>query len=139
MKIKFLFIITSLLFISCHNDECYEPSRDIILEFVNTNGDNLIENGELDVSTISINKILSEDEQFGVHNNVVEGNKLKLNNEISRFDGIQKFIFSSNLNLFTFEINSGKVNDCDAYYINYIIFDSVYNEKQNDYYRITLY
>ncbi len=60
-----LFIIFfGLLFlsISCNNDEieCTTPPAPIVFEFVDTEGNNLIGNGELNINQIKIKEITSD-------------------------------------------------------------------------------
>lgn len=139
MKIKIILILTFLYtFLSCKDDDCYIPSEDIIFEFVNDKNENLIENGEIDSSKIAINKIINNDTQIGITNNKIVNNRVVLNPKISRSDGIQSFIFITNLKVFSFKIISSKRQDCNAYNIIGLDFDSLNVNQSNNIYKILI-
>ncbi len=133
-----LSLLFSALFFSCNEDDCYEPSKEIIFEFVNSNNENLIENGSINPSNIAINKIVNANYHVGINGNKVVNNRVVLHPAISRYDGTQEFMFITNLKLFNFHIASSKVANCNAYTINDITFDSVNSTKYEEYYKITL-
>ncbi len=131
-------LLFSALFFSCNEDDCYEPSKDIIFEFVNSNNENLIESGSIKVSNIAVNKIVNANYHVGIYGNKVVNNRVVLHSTISRYDGTQEFMFITNLKLFNFHIVSSKVANCNAYTIHDITFDSVNSTKYEEYYKITL-
>ncbi|MBO6213138.1 hypothetical protein [Algoriella sp.] len=138
---KFLLAATllfSLFFISCNDDDCYQPSEKIIFEFVNSKNENLIENGSINVSTISITRILDENSSVGITGNKIENNKVILHEAISRFDGSANFLFTTNLKLFKFNITSSKMKDCNGYTIKSINFDNLNTSKSENTYKIVL-
>lgn len=134
----FILVLIFSIFFSCKEDDCYEPSDDIVLEFVNENNENLIANGSIDITTISINKVINPNEHIGITGNSIINNKLVINSQISRFDGPQDFILSNNMKIIYFHIISSKVINCDSYNLHGITFDSVNYSKQDNHYRITL-
>lgn len=131
MKTKtFLLIaIISFLFIACSVDDsytCFTPPQEVVLELVDTQGQNLFENGTLNVDEIKIYEIL-EDGELKSHSNPI----IKYNYRISIpglgwFDGTKNYRFQSPLRDFDFSVVSHKLTgNCGGNVIDEINFSGV--------------
>lgn len=134
-KLLFLFLIP-LFCISCHKD-CYTSPEPVIFQFVNSSGENLIQNG-----TLNTNYAIQEDagngNYIGVQLTKTADHKLILE-KVGSFDGIKKYKFFSDVEMFNFSIQSSKATDgCDGFTINHINFENITATKENGYYKIIL-
>lgn len=133
---KFLLLLClSFFVISCKKD-CYTTPEKVVFEFVNSAGENLIENGSM--TTYSIMRKTGQGGYTSVELTKTEDYKVILK-KVGLYNGIQEYRFTSAPNIFFFSIRSSDVTtDCDGYQIDEINFDNVVVTKENGYYRIVL-
>lgn len=121
--------------ISCKKD-CYTAPEKVVFEFVNSAGENLIENGNM--TTYSIMRKTGQGGYTSVELTETEDHKVVLKN-VGAYNGIQEYRFTSAPNIFFFSIRSSDVpTDCDGYQIDEINFQNVLATKENGYYKIVL-
>lgn len=131
MKKILLFLTIALLFTAC-GEECYNAPQPIVFEFVNANDENLITNGTL------ISFSIKEENQTNIELTKTDDNKIILEN-VGAFHGTKNYVFSSNLKVFDFSIESSEFKGgCDGYQINKLNFTGVaFDVKdENGYYKI---
>ncbi len=117
MKKTFLFLIITLLFISCEKD-CYNAPQPIVFEFVNSNDENLIANGTLTTYSVKEN-------QTNIQLTKTSDNMVILEN-VGAYNGTKKYTFYSNLKVFDFTIQSSEFKGgCDGFQINKLTFTGV--------------
>ncbi|WP_175622259.1 hypothetical protein [Chryseobacterium schmidteae] len=133
---KFLLLLCfSLILISCKKD-CYTNPEKVVFEFVNSAGENLIQNGSL--TTYSIMRKTGQGGYTSVELTKTEDHKVILKN-VGAFNGIQEYRFTSAPNIFFFSIRSSDITtDCDGYQIDQIDFENVVTTKESGYYKIVL-
>lgn len=133
---KFLLLLCfSLILISCKKD-CYTAPEKVVFEFVNSSGENLIQNGSL--TTYSIMRKTGQDSYTSVELTQTDDYKVILKN-VGSFSGTQEYRFTAAPNIFFFSIKSSDVTtDCDGFQIDKIDFEDVVATKENGYYRIVL-
>lgn len=133
---RILFLLTvGFLSYSCKED-CYTAPEPVVFEFVNAQGDNLIENGTLENFTIQ--EVLQNGNMVGVQLTETSDYKVKLE-RVGSFNGTKQYSFFSELEIFDFSIRSSKVmTDCDGFKIDEIEFDNMIVTHQNGFYTIKL-
>lgn len=133
---KFLLLLCfSLILISCKKD-CYTAPEKVVFEFVNSSGENLIQNGSL--TTYSIMRKTGQDSYTSVELTQTDDYKVILKN-VGSFNRTQEYRFTAAPNIFFFSIKSSDVTtDCDGFQIDKIDFEDVVATKENGYYRIVL-
>ncbi|KUJ52275.1 hypothetical protein [Chryseobacterium sp. JAH] len=133
-KILTLFSIISLL-ISC-KEECYTNPEPVVFEFINSQGENLIQNGSL--PTFAIQEEPVNGISTGVELTKTADFKIKLEG-VGSFSGTKKYRFFSTIKLFNFSIRSSAVTtECEGFKIDQIEFDSISSTKEINYYKIIL-
>lgn len=136
MKKLISFILIALFFISCEKD-CYTSPEPIIFEFVNSNGENLIENGTLS-SAFSISEKLDNGNTVGVQLTKTADNKVILE-RVGSFNGTKNYTFYSNIRFFDFSIRSSNITDgCDGFKIDEVKFENINATKETGFYKIVL-
>ncbi|MBW3522404.1 MULTISPECIES: hypothetical protein [unclassified Chryseobacterium] len=133
---KFLLLLCfSLILISCKKD-CYTNPEKVVFEFVNSAGENLIQNGSL--TAYSIMRKTGQDSYTSVELEQADDHKVILKN-VGSFNGTQEYRFTAASNIFFFSIRSSNVTtDCDGHQIDEINFEDISATKENGYYRIVL-
>lgn len=135
LKKLLLLLCFSLILISCKKD-CYTAPEKVVFEFVNSSGENLIQNGNL--TTYSIMRKTGQDSYTSVELTQTDDYKVILKN-VGSFNGTQEYRFTAAPNIFFFSIKSSNVTtDCDGYQIDEINFEDVVTTKGSGYYRIVL-
>ncbi|MBO6183604.1 MAG: hypothetical protein J6O88_02790 [Chryseobacterium sp.] len=135
LKKLLLLLCFSLILISCKKD-CYTAPEKVVFEFVNSSGENLIQNGSL--TTYSIMRKTGQDSYTSVELTQTDDYKVILKN-VGSFNGTQEYRFTAAPNIFFFSIKSSNVTtDCDGYQIDEINFEDVVTTKESGYYRIVL-
>ncbi|MBD3906362.1 hypothetical protein NAL32_16880 [Chryseobacterium sp. Ch-15] len=135
LKKLLLLLCFSLILISCKKD-CYTAPEKVVFEFVNSSGENLIQNGNL--TTYSIMRKTGQDSYTSVELTQTDDYKVILKN-VGSFNGTQEYRFTAAPNIFFFSIKSSNVTtDCDGYQIDEINFEDVVTTKESGYYRIVL-
>ncbi|MCD1117716.1 hypothetical protein [Chryseobacterium turcicum] len=130
-----LLLCFSLIIISCKKD-CYTAPEKVVFEFVNSAGENLIQNGSL--TTYSIMRKTGQDSYTSVELTQTDDHKVILK-KVGSFSGTQEYRFTAAPNIFFFSIKSSHVTtDCDGYQIDDINFETVSATKENGYYKILL-
>lgn len=133
-KILLLFSLTFILF-SCKED-CYTHPDSVVFEFVNSHGENLIQNGSL--PTFSIQEEVLNGVSAGVQLTKTDDHKVKLE-RVGSFNGTKNYRFFSAIRFFDFSIRSSPVTtECDGFQIDHIEFDSISSTKEDKFYRIVL-
>ncbi|WP_415326680.1 hypothetical protein [Chryseobacterium sp. MMS23-Vi53] len=133
MKKTLLFLIITLLFISCEKD-CYNAPQPIVFEFVNSNNENLIANGTLTAYSIQ------DENNVGVQLTKTSDNMVILEN-VGAYNGVKNYKFYSNVKLFDFSIYSSEFKGgCDGFQINKLTFTGVGIDVTDEkgYYKIVL-
>jgi hypothetical protein len=109
----------------CKDDDstlCFSPPTSVIFGFLDSEGNNLIENGSLKLSDIKIKEIIDEENELVVEFSLREDYRISLNN-IGWYDGIKNYTFSSPLIEFGFIVKSSEITgDCSGYKIEEIDF-----------------
>lgn len=113
---------------SCNNNDdynaCFTPPELVIFEWVDENGNNLIENGVLNVSQINIKETLNGQVVRTIGFNIVQ-NKMVLK-EIGFFDGDKNYALNSPYIDFDFQVKSVEITgSCGGYKIDEITFDGI--------------
>lgn len=135
LKKLLLVLCFSLILISCKKD-CYTAPEKVVFGFVNSAGENLIQNGSL--TTYSIMRKTGQDSYTSVELTQTDDHKVILKN-VGSFNGTQEYRFTAAPNIFFFSIKSSDVTtDCDGFQIDKIDFEDVIATKENGYYRIVL-
>lgn len=135
MKRIFSYLAILLFFISCSKD-CYKAPEPIIFEFINTAGENLIQNGSL--TQFAISEDNNSNITPGVQLTKTNDNKIILE-RVGSFDGTKNYKFYSTIKFFNFSIESSKATDgCDGYQIRGVDFKNITATKEGNYYRIIL-
>ncbi|GEJ43406.1 MULTISPECIES: hypothetical protein [unclassified Chryseobacterium] len=133
MKKTFIFLLITLLFISCEKD-CYNPPLPILFEFVNSNNENLIANGTL------TNYSVQDENNMNVQLTKTSDNKVILEN-VGAYNGTKKYTFYSDIKTFDFSIQSSEFKGgCDGYQINKLTFTGINIDVTDEkgYYKIVL-
>ncbi|WP_076446474.1 hypothetical protein [Chryseobacterium sp. RU37D] len=131
MKKILLFLILTLVLTAC-GDDCYNKPQTIAFEFVNTDNENLLANGEL--TTFSIR----DENQSSIQLTKTSDNKVILEG-VGEYDGTKNYTFYSNIKVFDFSIQSSEFTaGCNGYQINKLTFHGVEVTDQQGYYRIVL-
>lgn len=133
-KTLLLFSITIILF-SC-KDDCYTTPDSVIFEFVNSQGENLIQNGTLPAFAIQEEAINCVSAVVELINTV--DYKVKLQ-RVGSFNGTKNYRFFSAIRFFDFSIRSSAVTtECEGFQIDQVEFDSISTTKEDKFYRIVL-
>ncbi|MDQ0594618.1 hypothetical protein QFZ37_002987 [Chryseobacterium ginsenosidimutans] len=133
MKKIFIFLIMALVLTAC-GDDCYNAPQTIAFKFVNSNDENLIENGTL--TTYSI----QDENHVGVQLSKTSDNMIILEN-VGAYNGTKNYKFYSNVKVFDFSIQSSEFKGgCDGYQINKLTFTGVNIDVKDEkgYYKIVL-
>ncbi|PRB04474.1 hypothetical protein CQ046_07100 [Chryseobacterium sp. MYb7] len=133
MKKTFLFLLATLLFISCEKD-CYNAPLPIVFKFVDSNNENLIANGTLTSYSIQ------DENNVSVQLSKTSDNMIILEN-VGAYNGTKKYHFSSTIKPFDFSIQSSEFKGaCDGYQINKITFTGIGIDVTDEkgYYKIVL-
>jgi hypothetical protein len=133
MKKIFIFLVIAFLFTACGND-CYNAPQPVVFKFVNSNDENLIENGTLTTYAIQ------DENHVGVQLSKTSDNMVILEN-VGAYNGTKKYNFYSNLKVFDFSIQSSEFKGgCDGYQINKLTFTGINIDVTDEkgYYKIVL-
>lgn len=127
-RIRLLFLILfgfSLITAGCRDDEhteCFTPPAEVIFEFVDPAGNNLIGNGELKIRDIRIRELIGAEQTQDVIFVPGEDNRITVS-EIGWHNGVRNYSFESPLIDFGFSVKSSKITDgCNGYRIDSIEF-----------------
>lgn len=133
MTKTFVFLLITLLLISCEKD-CYNAPQQIVFKFVDSNDENLIDNGTL--TTYSI----QAENNGNIQLTKTSDNMVILEN-VGAYNGIKKYSFFSNIKSFDFSIQSSEFKGgCDGYQINKLTFTGIGIDVTDEkgYYKIIL-
>ncbi len=133
MKKIFIFLLITLLFISCEKD-CYNAPLPIIFEFVNSSNENLITNGTLTSYSIQ------DEDNVSISLSKTSDNRILLEN-VGAYNGTKKYKFYSNIKDLDFSIQSSEFKGgCDGYQINKLTFTGIGIDVTDEkgYYKIVL-
>lgn len=118
MKKIYIFLLITLLFISCEKD-CYNAPPPIVFEFTNSNDENLIANGTL------TNYSIQDENNVNVQLTKTSDNRIILEN-VGAYNGTKKYKFYSNIKNLDFSIQSSEFKGgCDGFQINKLTFTGV--------------
>lgn len=127
-RIPFLFLILfgfSLIAAGCSDDdyiECFTPPAELTFEFTDSDGNNLIENGELKISDIKIKEMIGNDQTQNVGFILREDNRITVSG-IGWYNGTKDYTFESPLIEFGFQVKSSSISgSCIGYQIDNIEF-----------------
>lgn len=119
--------------------ECFTPPEIVVFDLVNSQNKNVIENGMLKVSAISIKDISDKSAPKEIKFDTVNEAKIRLtSDDIGWFDGIKYYEFTSRIKNFNFSIHSSVNKKCGGYFINQIQFTGVNGTPESGFYRIIL-
>lgn len=118
MKKIFIFLLITLLFISCEKD-CYNAPQPIVFEFTNSNDENLIANGTL------TNYSIQDENNVNVQLTKTSDNRIILEN-VGAYNGTKNYKFYSNIKNLDFSIQSSEFKGgCDGFQINKLTFTGI--------------
>jgi BioD-like phosphotransacetylase family protein len=133
MKKTFIFLLITLLSISCEKD-CYNAPQSIVFEFINSNNENLITNGTL------TNYYIQDENNVNVELNKTFDNMVILEN-VGAYNGTKSYKFYSNIKNLNFSIQSSEFKGgCDGFQINKLTFTGIGIDVKDEksYYKIVL-
>lgn len=135
LKKVMLLLCFFLFFISCKKD-CYTAPEKVVFEFVNSSGENLIENNQL--GSFAIQEDAGNGNYTGIPLTKTADYKVIVE-KIGSYNGTKHYQFASGIKLFDFSVRSSSVTtDCDGFQIDEIHFENVTATKENGYYKIVL-
>jgi len=115
----------SLIAPGCSDDDysiCYTPPAELTFEFTDSDGNNLIENGELKISDIKIKEILGNDQTRNIGFILREDHLITVS-EIGWYHGVKNYTFESPLIEFGFQVKSSSLTgNCVGYRIDNVEF-----------------
>lgn len=128
-RIPFLFLILfgfSLIAAGCSSDDdynlCFTPPAAVVFEFTDSDGNNLIENGELKISDIKIKEMIGNDQTQNVGFILREDNRITVGG-IGWYNVTKDYTFESPLIEFGFQVKSSSISgSCGGYRIDNIEF-----------------
>ncbi|QIG88520.1 hypothetical protein G6R40_02075 [Chryseobacterium sp. POL2] len=142
MKKYFLIItiiLTSLILFNCSEDDCFIPPENIVFEFVNVSGENLLQNGTLDKSKIIVQQNEGNGNSIGIKTNIREDNKISLEG-VGWSEGSKDYDVYLTINpvkTFRFKTTSSKITGkCSGYKIDNIQIEDINSTSENGYYKI---
>lgn len=125
---------------SC-KDDCYTAPEPTVFEFVNTSGENLIQNGTLTESKIVIQQDNGNGNFAGINVEIREDKKVILKN-VGIFEGTRNYnvyLTIDPVKTFNFRVSSSRLTgECDGYKINDLNVENITSAKENGYYKITV-
>ena len=142
-NIKIIFAISFfILLFSCRNDDCYTPPELVIFELLNSNNENIISNGSIDIPYIYAQQNVGNGNSNGVQLKKTDDNKIILQ-EIGFFEGSKDYTlflaFQNEVKKFNFTVQSSKrTGNCAGYKIDAIDFTDIVGVKENGFYKIFL-
>ena len=137
--LTFSIIFTSLILLNCSEDDCFTPPENVVFEFVNVSGENLLQNGTLDKSKIIIQQNDGNGNLIGIKTNIREDNKISLEgvgwSESSKDYDV--YLTMNPIKTFRFKITSSKITGkCSGYKIDNIQIEDINSTSENGYYKI---
>lgn len=141
MKKSIALIVASTLFLQNCKDDCYTVPEPTVFEFVNSSGENLIQNGVLTSSNIVVQQDNGNGNFAGINVEVRDDKKILLKN-VGLFDGTRNYnvyLTSDPIRTFNFKISSNQLTgDCDGYEINELTIQNIPSSADNGYYKIVV-
>ena len=135
----YLLIITSIITFSCNEDDCFTPPENVVFEFVNALGENLIENGTLNKSNIIIQQNEGNGNLTGINTKIREDNRVSLEN-VGWFEGTKDYdvyLTTNPVKTFNFKVISSKITGkCSGYKIENLQIQNINSTTENGYYKI---
>ncbi len=138
MKIFLCFLALTLFAFSCRRRDCFDLPDPTVFEFVNTNGQNVIADSTLPLSSSLIMEDIGDTLFRSLQYDVTSDSKLAIK-ELGWYNGTKKYRFFTSDTTFYFFVYSSKnpSSDCDnAYKIDSISFTDVAASKKADFYQI---
>ncbi|MEY8760899.1 hypothetical protein [Chryseobacterium tongliaoense] len=141
MKKSLTLIMVSVIFLQNCKEDCYVNSEPTVFEFVNSSGENLIQNGTLTSAKIVVQQDNGNGNFAGIKIEVREDKRVLLKN-VGLFDGTRDYNVYLNadpVRTFSFKISSEKLTgDCDGYKINDLTLENITWSADNGYYKIVI-
>ncbi len=139
--------LTTILFllmlaVSCRKDDCFTPPEPVVFEFVDVNNQNILQNGTIDISIITVQENTGNGNYYGVSVRATEDHKV-IPERIGHFNGSKNYLVILNLpsqvKTFEFNVQSSAINgECTGYRIDQIGFSNVTATTQPGFYRIVI-
>ncbi|MGV4413905.1 hypothetical protein [Chryseobacterium sp. T1] len=137
----FLVFFASIILFSCDEDDCFTPPQNIVFEFINVSGENLIQNGTLGKSKIIIQQNEGNGNLIGINTNIREDNKISLEG-IGWNEGTKNYdvyVMIDPVKIFNFKVTSSKITGkCGGYKIDNFLIENINSTNKNGYYKITV-
>lgn len=129
---------SALLLLNC-KDDCYTPPEPTVFEFVNSSGENLIQNGTLTSSKIVVQQDNGNGNFAGIEVEV-RGDKKVLLKNVGLFEGTKNYnvyLTTNPVKTFNFRISSAqRTGDCEGYQIDGLTVENISSTSENGYYKI---
>ena len=141
-NLKKLFILSCLILVfSCRNEECFTPPENIVFEFVNSSGENLIQNGTLDQSKIRIQQDNRDGNTVVIKSTIREDHKISIQ-DLGFYEGTKSYevyLIIDPVKKFNFTVTSSKImGKCSGYIIDKLLIENIDSKKENGYYKIVV-
>ena len=134
-------ILLGTLFLQSCKDDCYKAPDPVVFEFVNSAGENLIQNGNLTSSEIVVQQDNGNGNFAGIEVEIRADKKVLLKNT-GLFEGTKNYnvyLTTDPVKIFNFKIEASKLTgDCEGFKINNLIVEDISSTKENGYYKITV-
>lgn len=134
-----MLILASTLFLQNCKDDCYTAPEPTVFEFVNSSGENLIQNGTLTSSKIIVQQDNGNGNFAGINVEVRDDKRILLKN-VGLFEGTRNYNVYLNtdpIKTFNFKISSDRITgDCEGYKINNLTIENITSSMDNGYYKI---
>ncbi|WP_413531785.1 hypothetical protein [Empedobacter brevis] len=140
-KLFFLTFIFSFILFSCNDDnDCYKPAKPLVLEFVNSKGDNLIEKGTLKREHLHFLQDTG-DTKIGISFEINNENRVLLNKpgNVQGSTTYEAIVQAKEIKIFNFIANVSKSSGkCGEYKIDDVKFENIESLSQNGFYQIVV-
>lgn len=137
--LKILLIFTTVFLYSCNEEDCFTPPENIVFEFVNSSGENLIQNGTLDNSKIIVQHNEGNGNSTGINVKIGEDYKISLK-DIGWNDGnkiYDVYLLTDPVKVFNFKVKSSRIKGkCSGYKIDDFEIENINVTKESGYYKI---
>ena len=134
-------ISISAILLSCTEDDCFTPPENIVFEFVDSSGNNLIQNGVLDSSKIRVQQNEGNGTIIPINVMIREDHKVSIEG-IGWSEGTKNYIvylLKDPVKIFDYSVTSSKITrDCSGYKIEDLQIENINYVKEMGYYRITI-
>jgi hypothetical protein len=136
-----LMISISAILLGCTEDDCFTPPENIVFDFVDSSGNNLIKNGILDSSKIRVQQNEGDGTIIPIKIIVREDHKVSIEGT-GWSEGTKNYdvyLLNDPVKIFNYRVTSSKITgDCSGYKIENLQIENINYVKETGYYRITI-